>query len=102
MRRPLILIALLAPGLFGCATARHFSPGELNRRYLAADLRLTSPLPDVRVEVGRKACDTPCTLRLLPGEARVRARDPQGRIDFTYQVVLTAGLNELEVLAPPR
>jgi hypothetical protein len=83
---PIVLVALLALG--GCAEA---------------NLQITSPLADVRVRTPGQSCVTPCTLRVPVGRTlMVKAYDPAGLTDFTYQITPQDGLNELEVLAPRR
>lgn len=82
----LAALALLALG--GCASA---------------NVAITSPVPGVRVVTRGQRCETPCTLRLPVGrKVLVKAYDPAGLMDFTYEIVPQDGLNELEVLAPTR
>ena len=84
--RLIVIVALLALG--GCAEA---------------NLQITSPVADVRVRTPGQGCVTPCALRVPVGrKLLVKAYDPKGLIDFTYEIVPQDGLNELEVLVPQR
>ena len=82
----LAALALLALG--GCASA---------------NVAITSPIPDVRVVTRGQRCETPCTLRMPVGRrVLIKAYDPAGLVDFTYEIIPQEGLNEVTVLGPPR